>query len=154
MGMRLVGFKWIFLFWGFTLSFTSSGEISGSALLVQTNYSGGFIGPDNSYSERCQVFQDRVVIDYGLGGSVVSETRQLSNGASLKKLISRASEEQLTLEDNFLCDGPSSSIMSYSRGMKIKLYSTGGCGAPQEKRLGVATDLLLTFLGKFCSKPF
>lgn len=106
----------------------------------------GFVPVEWSHSEKCEVYANKVVLTKTYGGKTVSTTYPFSGEESVKDLIEEASHEELQEDDNYRCDGPSTTI---SAG-ELLIYSTGGCGSPKKSRQGPGAHALTDIIGTFC----
>ncbi len=124
-------------------------------IIVKTNES-GYVPDEYILRETCRVFSDRVEIERRLGTAVVNEVRSITGGASLLDLVTKASREALSTEDNQICDLPTTRILGYPAGSgaggQILLFETGGCGEPKKTREGGSAYLLREFINGYCPK--
>jgi hypothetical protein len=121
-------------------------------LIVKSNGS-GFVSADWNRSETCEIYSNRVVItrNFGLDNAIV-ETRAIELVGDIAAVIVKAAAEPLTETDNFLCDGPSSFIFAGAPGSEVTLFSTGGCGSPEQVRNGGASQILTDMVLTYCPK--
>jgi len=124
------------------------------ALITKTN-STGFTMPEYARSETCEVFQNKVVITTRFGAfdenSVTNqEVRRIQLSASIYNVLKKAAAEPLTSSDNYLCDGPSTSINSRHSGKSTVLFTTGGCGSPRLDRSGASARILIDLVSSYC----
>jgi len=134
--------------------------VSVSADLVVTKHNGGgFVPPEWARYEKCEVHTDKVVItrNYGVERSVgfkYTETRAIQLSDPVKNVLKKAKTEPVKTKPNFLCDGPSTTILSQDGTATVTLYNTGGCGTPSEERNGPASKMLRDLVDSFCPKTF
>jgi hypothetical protein len=123
---------------------------SPTALITKSNHP-GFVHPDFARGEKCEVFQDSVVITheygYGPGAVVTTEKRDFKLTGDITALIKKAASEVLEEKENGLCDGPSTFISAQG---DVELFETGGCGSPRRERQGGAAYLLRDIVDQFC----
>lgn len=124
-------------------------SVFGSESLVTKINHPGYVMPDYAIVEKCEIFQDSVVISRALGGNkpvVTVEKRNVKVNGDIKALIQAADKAKLEQKDNGLCDGPATGITAGS----VVLYSTGGCGSPRQERNGSAAFLLRNLIDGYC----
>lgn len=115
----------------------------------------GFAPMEWSRSDKCEVFDNEVILTRTYGRSKVNYQFPFFSEDSLNEMIEMAEKEKLILEDNYLCDGPSTviKVRKVSEGVEseeILLYSTGGCGAPKKIRVGPFSNALVDIASTFC----
>lgn len=118
------------------------------ALVTKINHP-GYVMPDHAIVEKCEIFQDSVVISRAFGGNdpvVTVEKRDVKGSGNIKALIQAADKAKLEQKDNGLCDGPATGVKAGS----VVLYSTGGCGSPRLERSGGASFLLRSMIDTYC----
>lgn len=122
--------------------------------ILEKVYSPGFVPPDRSFSEKCGLFADRLEIVRDLAGTVVTETRGQIDAFQLPALLAKAASEELSSEDNNLCDAPATTITGHlpesPDGTQVLLFSSGGCGTPRQTRKGGAAWLLTRLIDSLC----
>lgn len=132
----------------FAVGVLTSVVFGSEALVTKVNHP-GFVNPDYSVVEKCEVFQDSVVISRAFGGNkpvVTVEKRDVKGSGDVQALIKAAEKEKLESQDNGLCDGPATGIKAGA----VVLYSTGGCGSPRLERSGGAAFLLKSMVNTYC----
>ncbi|WPU65721.1 hypothetical protein [Peredibacter starrii] len=144
-----------------SLSLVFFGLLSFSAFADQqpfiTKYSAsGFVPIEWSRSDKCEVFETEVLLTRTYARSAVQYRIPFSAEDSLNEMIAKAQVERLKLEDNYMCDGPSTTIKARfvaegsEESQEILLYSTGGCGSPKKVRVGPASSALIDIASTFC----
>lgn len=124
------------------------------AYITKSSFTG--FGPiEWARSERCEVFDTEVILTRNYGKTTVNYQFPFSSDDSLNELIELARHERLKLEDNYMCDGPSTVIrarfvMEGAEAEEIILYSTGGCGSPKKVRQGPYSSALMDIASTFC----
>lgn len=129
--------------------------------LISKSSGGGFMAPEYAGHERCEVYSDKVVITHEMGmvqatALKLTEERKINLSGDVKLVIEKAREEKVEEKDNFLCDGPSTSIVANvgNEETGVLLYSTGGCGSPRKERTGVYSSKLRQIADLYCAKTF
>ena len=124
--------------------------------LVKVN-SSGHTPASWGQTEKCELYGNRVVITriFGYGTPSSFETKEVvpvSFTGSYAEIMKEVTQEKLTSEGNYLCDGPSTSvyIQSETVGDPVVLYSTGGCGSKKTKREGAVSFMLTNFIDNYC----
>lgn len=131
-----------------------------SKLIVSKTSGGGMRSPEQAGYERCDLYRDSVVITHQLGMAAptavqVTESRRLAIKGDLLQLVERAKEERVEEKPNFLCDGPSTSVIANpNQGEGVTLFSTGGCGGPRQERVGVNSAKLRNIIDLYCANTF
>ena len=132
---------------------------SNGAFVVKQSYA-GFVAPDYIRNEKCELYADHVVItkDFGPDNSLV-ERRAITLTGDVGALIERATGETVTSTPNLICDGPSTTILTYRGGdgdtpTGPTLFQTGGCGTPTEKRDGGASQILTAIIDNYCPTTY
>jgi hypothetical protein len=122
---------------------------------------GGFTPPEWQNYERCELYQNKVVVthSYGSGALIKTETRKLSLSGSMTLLAvaERASGETLNSQDNMMCDAPSTSVTAVKvlptdATEEFTLFTTGGCGSPRLDREGAYSHMLKDLIAQYCTK--
>lgn len=129
--------------------------------LVKVN-SSGYTPPEWSRVETCRIYREGVTIQvvYGRDENRLVATRSVSAIFSQKvdEWLEQASREELTESDNFMCDGPSTSIRAQlppaDSTETFELFSTGGCGSPRKIRQGPASTALREIADTFCPTTY
>jgi hypothetical protein len=124
-----------------------------SPLLVKISFSG--FGPAEwARSEKCEVFDNKIVMTRTYNQEEIKFEYPFDGQETLQHLIANAANEKISLEDNYMCDGPSTSMHftypTVGLGKELLLYSTGGCGSPKKQRLGPASQALIDIASTFC----
>ena len=128
-------------------------------LIVKTS-GGGYMHPDWVRSEKCELYLDKVVITKNFGHEhAMKETRKIELSGDLFSLIEQAATETVSLEDNYMCDGPSTGIYAVQilptdETENLPLFSTGGCGSPTKTRVGVYSSKLVDMVSVYCPKTY
>ncbi|MFW7381282.1 MAG: hypothetical protein ACOH5I_20880 [Oligoflexus sp.] len=122
--------------------------------VTKTNVT-GFTLPEYSRLETCEVYLDKVVLTkkYGIyseTGFTTQEERPVTISPSIKQILKAAIEENLEETDNYLCDGPSTTVSSNFADSTSTLFATGGCGSPRLERVGGASQMLMELVGSYC----
>ncbi|WP_408098660.1 hypothetical protein ACJVC5_07035 [Peredibacter sp. HCB2-198] len=143
------------------LSFVFLGLISLSAFADRQPFitkvsSTGFMPVEWSRSDKCEVFDTEVLLTRTYGRTSVQYMFPFSSEESLNELIEKAQSERIKLEDNYMCDGPSTVIKARfvvegsEEAAEVLLYSTGGCGSPKKVRVGPYSSALVDIASTFC----
>jgi hypothetical protein len=124
------------------------------ALITKTNAT-GYTLPEYVRFETCELFLDKLIITKTFGAeednTVTSrEVRNVTISESIFKVLENAAAEALSKTENFVCDGPSTSIKSSHAGTDAVLFETGGCGTPRLERQGPAALILLDLITSYC----
>lgn len=128
--------------------------------LIVKSSGGGFVIPEFAGFEKCEIYQNRVVIThvFGTGGPTAAklvEERKITLTGDFAKIIEVAKSEKVETKPNSLCDGPSTGISANpALGESILLYSTGGCGSPRKSREGLASNKLRAIADLYCEKTY
>jgi hypothetical protein len=129
-----------------------------SPLIVKSS-GGGLISGDWATSESCTVYADKVEISrhfgYGDGAFTTTEQRAFQIDGDIAGAIADAAAASLEATDNFLCDGPSTSVAANKIAAdgtveQVLLFATGGCGSPRQLRSGGAAYRLKALVDAFC----
>lgn len=122
-----------------------------------TKYSAsGFVPIEWSRSDKCEVFESEVLMTRTYARSAVHYRIPFSAEDSLNEMIEKAQGERFKLEDNYMCDGPATTIKARfvaegsEESQEILLYSTGGCGSPKRVRFGPYSSALVDIASTFC----
>ncbi len=124
------------------------------ALITKTNGT-GFTLPEYTRFESCEVFMNKVVVTQRFGypdqlGFTKREVRPITLDASIRKVIEAAQSEDVTKDDNFLCDAPSTTVQFSGNPEPLTLFSSGGCGSPRLDREGPASQMLKELVNQYC----
>ena len=127
-------------------------------LIVKSN-SPGYVHADYSRSEVCSLFIDRVEIKRSFGrteGSSFTVTREIpiSLDSDLINILTKANTENLQRDENYMCDGPSTSIYANFNEQQVTLFSSGGCGNPRLERIGSFSSMLIDLIDTYCPKTY
>lgn len=123
-------------------------------LLVKINEP-GYVIEDYYFGETCKLYRDRVEIEYRMRGHTLKEVKRLSGASGIGQLVQKAQQEKILETENFLCDGPSTTLNGMDKsGQEVLLYSTGGCGAPKKVREGGAAFALAQLMTQYCLKTY
>lgn len=142
----------------FLLASVASTSFGAEAIITKGNYS-GFVQADYVRTELCEVFADKVVITHYYGANEdgiikTVEERQVAVGGSIQSVVAKAAAEAITVTNNSLCDGPSTSIEAHLEGAnaneKILLFNTGGCGSSSQSRNGANAQMLVDLVNQYC----
>lgn len=115
----------------------------------------GFVHPNWSRSEKCEVFNDHVLMTrtYARESLEYIFPYQAEAGTVLE-MIEKAMGEKVIQEPNYLCDGPATYIKATFQkdgvDQDLVLYSTGGCGSPKIVRQGPFSSALIDIASTFC----
>lgn len=127
--------------------------------LISKSSGGGFMAPEHAGFERCEVFDDKVVITHQYGMRTPTalqlvEERKVELKGDVKLVIEKAKAEAIEEKGNFLCDGPATSVTAFNGDEQILLYSTGGCGSPRKQRNGVYSNKLRQITDLYCAVTY
>ena len=115
------------------------------AMIVKISASG--FGPAEwARSEKCEVFQEQILMTRTYGKREVFYQWPFDAQDTVSQLVAEAAQEKLRLENNYMCDGPSTTVKAGD----LVLYSTGGCGTPKKVRVGPASQALIDIASTFC----
>lgn len=137
--------------------FTKLSHANERPLLGKYNYP-GHVMQEHAFVESCEVFAGgHILKSVTLGKETISQAQfKLQMGVEqLQSLMAQAKSEELIVLPNYMCDGPSTVIRAYGdkdlgpQGMLL-LFSTGGCGSQEEKRIGPATMALRDIVQEHC----
>ena len=137
--------------------FTKLTHAAERPLLGKYNYP-GYVMPEHAIVESCEVFTGgHILKSVTLDREIKSQEQfKLQMGVEqLQSLIAQAKSEEIKLLPNYMCDGPSTVIRAYGdinlgpQGT-LMLFSSGGCGAEEEKRIGPATMALRDIVQEHC----
>lgn len=138
------------------LSFLSFSAIAQEQPILEKISGTGFVPAEWSRQQKCQIFENEVLMTRSYGFTTVNYQIPFSSDGSLREMIAKASEEAFTVEPNGLCDGPSTVVKAsialegHTEMRELILYSTGGCGSPRKVRRGPYTAALMDIAGTFC----
>jgi len=127
--------------------------------LIVKNNSMGFTPAENVRSESCEVFTNQVVIikRFGNNNQVVQKIA-IKLSPSVLDVIAKAANDKIELKDNYLCDGPSTTIYANlgdgSEAQQVSLFSTGGCGSPRSSRAGSSARILVDIVKTYCPQVY
>lgn len=121
--------------------------------LVKTN-SPGFMPAAWAKSDKCEVFQNQIIQTRFYNKREFIYVHPMQTEVSLAEMIHEAMDEQIVLEDNYMCDGPSTTVKATvnkdGQDHEVILYSTGGCGSPKKVRQGPVSYALMDIASTFC----
>ncbi|WP_141735148.1 hypothetical protein [Oligoflexus tunisiensis] len=125
-----------------------------AALITKTNAT-GYTAPEHVRLETCELFLDKVIITNQYGADADStvtsrEVRNVTFSESIFNILEQAGAETLSSSNNYVCDGPTTSISSHHAGTDLVLFETGGCGSPRLERQGAASLILLDMITAYC----
>lgn len=118
-------------------------------LIITKSSSKGRVAPGHEYSEKCNVYTDRVEIFKTTGPISTKHTLQIET-TGLETLAIQAANEEVIETPSQTCDAPGTEIATIVKGERHVLYSTGGCGMPAVERKGNNSRLLAGYVSKFC----
>lgn len=135
----------------------SSGASAQAAgpILVKTSAT-GFVRPEWTRVETCELYQDKVVISRRFGQAhVITETKPLHIEGSLSELAEKAAHEPLKEEPGMICDLPTTRVyavisLPQNATAQVPLFATGACGSPSQLREGGVTKLLRDMIDVYC----
>jgi hypothetical protein len=114
----------------------------------------GFVHPDWARSEKCEVFNDHVLMTRSYARESLQYIFPYRSENAVLDLIGKAMEEEVEQEPNYMCDGPATYIKATVQkdgvDQDLVLYSTGGCGSPKIMRQGPNTSALIDIESTFC----
>jgi hypothetical protein len=153
----------LFLVGGFMKKVLLGLVLTGVALAAPTKpllskaSGGGFMAPEYSGYERCDVYPDKVVITHQFGyvtetALQVNEERKINLVGNVKLVVEKAAQEKVEEKPNGLCDGPSTTIQADNGGQALLLFTTGGCGSPRKDRSGPLSTKLKEIVNLYCPR--
>jgi hypothetical protein len=126
----------------------------------------GFVMREHYQATACEVFAGGYVVKSISKGTpsgeilTTQEAHKMRIGVDeVRRLMSEAIAEKIEETDNYMCDGPSTSMIAYveknvsPEGMQT-LYATGGCGTPRLRTIGVSSKKLFELLAEFCPTTY
>jgi hypothetical protein len=134
----------------------SCASVWAAPLITKISTTGANTKPEFSKSQKCEVFDDHVVItnSYGLAdGSMVSTTREQSftHSDGWQNLLIAAAQDSFTSTPLADCGYPET-VVSLEDG--TVLYDTGTCERPHIYRSGGATSSVLDFVNAYCPRTY
>ncbi|MFK7824000.1 MAG: hypothetical protein AB8G05_07585 [Oligoflexales bacterium] len=139
------------------LGFIASNSAA-NPLIVKTN-SPGYVHPDYSRSEICNLYVDRVEIKRTYGRAAessfnVNQVIPLTISSELPNILAKANGEGLQSDEVFICDAPSTSIVVNLEDKAVTLFNSGGCGSPRLERVGRFSSMLVDLINQYCPKTY
>ena len=108
----------------------------------------GFVPPEWARSEKCEVGESQIILTRTYSfKSIQYQFPYETEENTIEDMIEKARHERLVIQDNHLCDGPSTVIKAVD---DLLLYSTGGCGSPKKIRQGPYSLALRDIASTFC----
>ncbi len=142
-----------------TLGIGKKESLVDTPMLTKTS-GGGFMMPEWVQIERCALYEDHVIITHQFGSGanklVKEEIRNFTiTSGFLDQMILNSLTESIIETENYMCDGPGTYTeahyqLSTGKVESIPLFSTGGCGSPQNEREGVNSRHLRQLIDEYC----
>jgi hypothetical protein len=113
----------------------------------------GYVTPESSREEVCEVYSDHVLITRTYGDHLVQKENRPVHISNLKEAILGAFNETVSSTPATMCDGPTTVTSAEILGLStptIVLFQTGECGQPRLFREGPESQNLRDIVDSFC----
>lgn len=139
----------------FTISFCSFAFASDDFALLKTS-GGGMVVQEFARTQTCKLYKSdssseyKMLIEEQYGPVKTKEFVKLTI-TGLEGLISNSEKEVVVKKPNYLCDAPESTYFAINtRGERVELFQSGGCGSPRINRAGPYSAHLRSILDRYC----